>query len=248
MPETFPALSAVTIRARRLAVRDRAREASPRFQTARLEVLGDSDLYLLFSAYDDLFFRNHLSRLLTATRSHLHFEVSTRMSSAGANISQHGSGNTHRVYRVAVSAPVLAASFRTPGQAFLVNGVQCTDRLEALQLVLEHELVHLYELLTTGRSAHGPTFRRTAWDLFEHTDFRHALMTPRTHVATALDLRLGDRVSFPFAGRKLVGTLNRVTSRATVLVPDRGGVKYTDGQHYRKFYVPVNALTKVERT
>jgi hypothetical protein len=235
------------IHARRTAIRDRAREASPRLKTARLEILADSDLYLLFSAYYDLFFCNHLSRLLMATRSHLHFEASTRMSSAGANISQRGAGNTQRVYRVAVSAPVLAASFRTPGQAFLVNGVQCTDRLEALQLILEHELVHLYELLTTGRSAHGPTFRRTAWDLFGHTDVRHALMTPRTHVSTALNLRLGDRVSFPFAGRRLVGKLNRVTRRATVLVPDPGGVQYTDGQYYRKFYVPVDALTKVER-
>jgi hypothetical protein len=212
-----------------------------------LEILAGSDLYLLFSSYDALFFRNQLSRLLTVTRSHLRFEVSTRMSSAGANISLHGSGNTHHVYRVAVSAPVLATSFRTPGEAFLVNGVQCTDRLEALQLILEHELVHLYELLRTGRSAHGPMFRRTALDLFGHTDYRHALMTPSTLVAAALALRLDDPVSFTFAGRRLVGTLNRVTSRATVLVPDRGGVQYTDGQTYRKFYVPVDALTKVER-
>ena len=83
--------------------------------------------------------------------------------------------------------------------------------------------------------------------LFGHTDSRHALMTPVQHTSTALGLRRGDLVSFMFEGRTLVGKVNRVTRRATVLVPAPDGVQYQDGQKYRKFYVPVSALVKVRQ-
>jgi len=40
--------------------------------------------------------------------------------------------------------------------------------------------------------------------------------------------------------------VNRVSKRATVLVEDHQGRRYTDGKHYSKFYVPVQMLEAVE--
>jgi hypothetical protein len=38
--------------------------------------------------------------------------------------------------------------------------------------------------------------------------------------------------------------VNRVTKRATVLVEDARGVRYSDGRRYAKFYVPVGMLER----
>jgi len=40
--------------------------------------------------------------------------------------------------------------------------------------------------------------------------------------------------------------VNRITKRATVLVEDERGMRYSDGKRYAKFYVPVASLELVE--
>ena len=45
-------------------------------------------------------------------------------------------------------------------------------------------------------------------------------------------------------GSRYVGVVNRVTKRATVLVEDSRGVRYSDGRCYAKFYVPVGMLER----
>jgi len=59
---------------------------------------------------------------------------------------------------------------------------------------------------------------------------------------TPLRFRLSSRVSFVFEGTRLQGRVNRVTKRATVLVEDAAGQRYSDGRSYRKYYVPLAAL------
>ena len=53
--------------------------------------------------------------------------------------------------------------------------------------------------------------------LFGHTDFRHDLITPQ-EVAAAGGVEAGCTVRFVMSGETLVGKVNRVTKRATVLV------------------------------
>jgi len=241
----LPSLSPAMISAGRLAVRERLVRESPRLDKRDFAAISGSDLRILFEAYDDVFFQKQLTVLLESTRHSMFFEVSTRMTTAGANISRRSSGRRAGVFRIAISAPVLFSSFREPGEAFEVNGLTCTNRLQALQVLMEHELVHLYEMLQSGASGHGPSFREIARGLFGHTDYRHALMTPAKRTSTALGLRAGELVSFNFRGRRLVGTLNGVAKRATVLVSHEDGTEYSDGQKYLKFYVPLIALSKV---
>ena len=245
---TLPVLSADTIYTKRSAVRERVSRESSHFGVGDLEGLSAADLHLLFGSYDDLFFQNQLSGLLTASGSQILFDVSKRMTSAGANITRRGTKSTRRVYRIAVSAPVLFASFRRTGDTPTANGVVCTDRTMALQVLMEHEFVHLYEMLTTGKSNHGSLFKKVALDLFGHTDFRHNLVTVVQQASERLGVRLGEQVGFSFRGSRMVGKRNAVNRRATVLVPHRGGAEYKDGQKYLKFYVPVSSLQKVKRT
>ena len=59
-------------------------------------------------------------------------------------------------------------------------------------------------------------------------------------------IRAGMAVRFRFDGVEHTGIVNRISKRATVLIENREGQRYTDGKHYLKFYVPVQFLEAVE--
>jgi hypothetical protein len=56
-------------------------------------------------------------------------------------------------------------------------------------------------------------------------------------------IRTGTRVRFLFEGRGVEGRVNRITSRATVLVEDAEGQLFSDGRRYKTYYVPLPLLT-----
>jgi hypothetical protein len=43
----------------------------------------------------------------------------------------------------------------------------------------------------------------------------------------------------------LVGMVNRITRRATILVEDSRGKRFSDGRHYVKYYVPIQQLRPI---
>ncbi len=54
-------------------------------------------------------------------------------------------------------------------------------------------------------------------------------------------------VRFRIDGVERIGVVNRISKRATVLVEDNTrGVRYTNGKHYSKYYVPVQMLKAAE--
>ena len=59
------------------------------------------------------------------------------------------------------------------------------------------------------------------------------------------NLHLGDSVRFKHDGQLLVGRVNRITRRATILVPSDRGQLFCDGRRYQRFYVPLEKLQKV---
>jgi hypothetical protein len=101
-------------------------------------------------------------------------------------------------------------------------------------------------LVWTKSSCSAPRFQSIAEGLFGHTRHTHALITPRERALTEHGVRPGSRVRFRIDGAEHVGVVNRVTKRATVLVEDGRGAKYSDGKLYSKFYVPVGMLEMVE--
>ena len=113
--------------------------------------------------------------------------------------------------------------------------------------MVEHELVHLIELLIWRQSSCSASrFQGIANRFFGHTEHMHQLITPREQAFTKYGIKSGDRVSFRLDGQHYTGFVNRITKRATVLVEDSRGRRYSDGKHYTKFYVPVQMLESVE--
>ena len=78
--------------------------------------------------------------------------------------------------------------------------------------------------------------------MFGHKQSSHQLITPAEVAEKDRGIGVGSKVVFEFNGKRHTGFVNRVTKRATVLVPDRRGDRYDDGRAYLKFYVPIARL------
>jgi hypothetical protein len=116
-----------------------------------------------------------------------------------------------------------------------------------MQRVVEHEMIHLCEMLVWIQSdCSARRFQGISHRLFKHTEHRHELVTPQERAVREFDIRPGTRVEFEANGMRLCGIVNRITTRATVLVPDSAGPRYNDGHHYAKYYVPIQRLHRLD--
>jgi len=205
-----------------------------------------NDVEKLFDLYDEAFFEGVCRRTLGDTP--IDFRLSKRMTRVGGSATrwQHRSrgGRPGRIeYEIAVSTTLLFQSFQDDHRPIVMSGLECRDRLEALQRVVEHEMTHLAEMLVWVKtSCSAPRFQSIANRFFGHTEHRHQLITPREHAFTKFGVKAGDRVAFRMDGQHYIGRVNRITKRATVLVEDATGQRYSDGKRYAKFYVPVQML------
>jgi len=206
-----------------------------------------ADLEMLFAEYDDAFFGRQVKESLDTTP--LHFGLSKRMTSAGgktATYTDRRSGS--RRYEISVSTAILFGCFHDDDhRPITASGLVCRDRLDALLRVMEHELVHLIEVLLWDRSSCSQArFHSITRRFFGHTENKHQLITPRERAIVKFGIKPGMLVRFRFDGVEHTGIVNRISKRATVLVEDGRGVRYTNGKHYAKFYVPVQSLEAVE--
>lgn len=215
---------------------------SPEIDAPNFRRVSTHDLKTLFEHYDRSFFDGLLRQ--QAQHPRLTFRLSRRMTSTGGKtVVKRLRGRSELDFEIAVSTTLLFETFRDDAREVSVGGVPCRDRLDALQRILEHELVHLIEVwLWQGTSCAKPRFQGIARRLFGHEEHTHRLVTPRERATTRLGLTPGREVSFMFEGKRTRGIINRVTRRATVLVPDPEGDRYSDGKRYLKYYVPLDAL------
>jgi hypothetical protein len=224
--------------------------------------IGTRDLQLLFDLADASFFGGLLGSLIREDHARLTFRLSSRMTRVGGTTTalyERGSkpaagavgvfgGWPRARYEIAVSTVLLFNTFRHVDRPVTVGGLTCRDRLEALQRIFEHELLHLAEFLAWGRSnCSEERFHHLSRQIFGHAGVRHDLVSPRELAAVTYDIRVGDLVSFEVDGLRLDGRVNRITRRATVLVEDPGGELFSDGKRYKTYYVPLSLLRKERR-
>lgn len=214
-------------------------------RTPNFARVAPNDLSRLFDLYDEAFFSGLLRQTLAKrARGRLTFRLAPRMTRAGGKTFRLGRNGDLR-YEIAVSTRLLFLNFDDAGRSATVCGLPCADRLSALQRIMEHEMLHLTEMLLWDRSSCAAArFKGMSRDIFGHGASTHDLVTPTERAMTKYDLRPGDEVSFEFDGRPMRGMLNRVNRRATVLVESPRGRRYTNGKRYEKFYVPLGMLRK----
>jgi hypothetical protein len=225
-----------------------ALDAAPHFTSANFEAIAPADLNRLFELYDAEFFGGLLEAMLREDRAFpIDFRLSARMTNAGGKTFRRTLTRPVRIvsYEIAISTLLLFQTFHEIDRPVEVVGLICVDRLEALQRIFEHELLHLAEFLATEQSScKGPLFQTLARSIFGHKAVVHNLVTPREIAAANHAIRIGDIVAFDFEGKTHVGRVNRITRRASVLVADPTGPLFSNGGRYATFYIPLNLLRK----
>jgi hypothetical protein len=219
---------------------------SKSMENRNFQRVAKQDLERMAEAYDELFLGG---LCLPLARSYgLSFRLSSRMTRAGGKTTRTvyrptrtQPGKTH--YEIALSTSLLFQSFRKPNDMIRVCGYDCQDRLTAMQRIVEHELIHLCEMLAWIQSdCSANRFQSIARNLFGHTEHRHELITQQERAAKEFNIRAGAHVVFRFEGKTLHGIVNRITRRATILVEDARGERYSNGKRYLKYYVPIQQL------
>jgi hypothetical protein len=207
---------------------------------ANFTTIHPGDLGFLFDAYDGRFLDGLARHALNGRR--LDFGLSSRMTTSGG-VTRRIRMRTGEVrFEIVIASGLLFDGFNQTGRRATACGVECESRLDALQRIFEHELIHLTEYLCWDRSnCRAARFQEIAARIFLHRAHTHDLIT-RRELAAESGIRRGSPVSFEFDGRRLSGHVIRITKRATVLVEDPEGPRYTDGKHYKTYYVPLAAL------
>ena len=206
------------------------------------------DLERMFDLYDQTFFDGQCRDLIRGRNQTIEFRLSKRMTKAGGKTTRYQWRPQARAplatsYEIAVSTTLLFQTFGDVRRPVRVSGVPCADRLQALQRIVEHEAVHLVEMLVWRDSnCAAPRFQSITGRLFGHTDYTHDLITPGERAEKQFGIQPGDRVRFELNSVPHEGIVNRITKRATVLVEDHRGAAYSDGKRYLKFYVPLGML------
>jgi len=212
------------------------------------------DLEFLFDQYDTAFFSGLLRKLLESEKGGtLNFTLSKRMTKAGGKTKffkkQTKIGNKlheEPIYEISIAITLLFHTFSDINRNITINGIVCNDRLEALQRIFEHEVIHLVELLVWRKSScSAPHFKTLVKSIFAHTETTHQLVTQQERAIVKYGINIGDKVEFQYKNAKYIGIVNRITKRATVLVEHEDGRLYSDKKRYVKFYIPLSMLKKV---
>jgi hypothetical protein len=212
--------------------------------------IGTYDLIRMFDYYDSVLLGGRVRDTVNAQGSTLKFDLSRRLTRSG--------GHTKRTrpitarpfdpakYEIAVSVPVLFSTFQDVDRPIKACGRLCFNRFEALQRIMEHEILHLAEMLAWDVSnCTARRYKSIAINTFGHTESHHQLITPAERASINFGVKPGAKVCFIYEGRRIVGVVNSIRSRATVLVPSPGGTLYSDGYRYEKYYVSVEQLKPV---
>jgi hypothetical protein len=231
-------------------IRDEFIRTTPHLEPGSVLGATGYDLVKLFALYDEHSFRGHFARRFAEQGCGApQLMFSGRLTaSAGRTVKLTWREPTapdappRTAYRIEVSVPLVLESFREGAREVHVGGIVCKDRLDVVQRIVEHELVHLLELLAWDTSdCSGPNFLWFASRLFGHAVPGHGLMTRREQ-ACASGLHAGDRVAFEHDGVRRVGRIDSIRRRATVLVEEP--CPGSGAPHVRKFYVPLGMLQR----
>lgn len=219
-------------------------EKSRNIKNETISALSAADLEILFRLYDEIFFESWFKQNY---KGKLKFSVSRQMTRSAGLTRCPRNINSIRPEELVIEVKIGIDFFFHYGLiegSGMVGGIDTGSSLEALQLVLEHELCHVIEFILFGRSScKGERFRTMAGNLFGHTESCHKLPTHRQIAVEKLGVNIGDTVSFTFEGKKHTGVLYNLKKRAVVMVRDKNGMLADkQGKRYSKYYVPINLI------
>lgn len=169
------------------------------------ETPGELSQHLLqemFRLYDWLFFNEQISRAAAEKKHTFHVEVSSKMTkTAGICKYRPGgspSGSQECTITIGISKPIYDQLFAKGEKNHRMGGLLCVDKLDCIQKIFEHELVHALinifcndvmirapgpertgdksPVRRKGFVYHPQIFKDIVHSQFGHTEFRHDLL------------------------------------------------------------------------
>jgi len=239
------------IEKKRIAIAKRFIGSVKHIKSSQLEQLKDSDLQRLAMLYDEVFFDNCLKHY-----SHIEhkYYFSKKLKKSGGltriSIEQSNQTKEKRIKTIEIRINVnMVFDYKFTNEDRYACGILVESSLEALMVILEHELCHVIEFIAYGKSEDkGKVFQKLTHSLFGHKEFTHSLMTETEKNIRMYTVMVGDTVKLSLNGRLGSGIVQKIEhQRATVLVYDPDGryVIEQNGRRCSKYVVPVKGLIKV---
>ena len=174
----------------------------------------------MLSLYDEHFFENSLMATFRANKCCLIVCMENRCTRTGGKCWYKG-----KTFTIKISSKVFKKSFENMQRDKRSVGHQlCSDILECLMMIFEHELVHAvlgcncieleykdttdkefgtYSGKTNPKTGHSKTFMSILYNRFVHTDFKHNIYgtqkgSNNQKLYTQSDLKKGDKVYVRF--------------------------------------------------
>ncbi|MPM45165.1 hypothetical protein SDC9_91851 [bioreactor metagenome] len=205
--------------------------------------LSDSFIEKLFYLYDDSFFRGQLGKFIG---DKIKFSISKRMTSAGGKTIYSKTVQGFN-YEIRISLPVLNNFYLTNSEK-RVSGLVVLDPIEALMIIMEHEICHVIEFNNYGQSnCKAYRFKKISREIFNHKGIYHEIPSRKSlsKENKSINISVGDKVKFSYKDKTYEGLVFNITKRATVMVLDsKGQYKDKKGNRYGKWYVPLSNLRK----
>lgn len=235
-----------TINEKRNLVKKIFYERSKSIKTSDFTEMKDSDIFLLYSIYDEIFLESWFKKNF---KGKLTFKFSKQLSrSAGNTKTKKNIGELKDEdieFEIKISVNHLL-NFDKIDRNKSVGGIEAKSKLDCLMLVFEHELCHVIEFLLYKKSdCSKQVFKDIIFNLFGQHETTHKLVSVREANFQEYGLLIGDNVSFDYNGVETYGIITKINKRATVMSPNDYG-RYVDkkGQHYTKYNVPLSDLSK----
>jgi hypothetical protein len=194
--------------------------------TAHFTSLTPKMLEHLFKLYDRYFFNRKISKLIDGDkRCSLKFIVNKKdkkTTTAGIAEMEWDNRSCNMVMKFPQSL-YLKIFNKDINERYRVNGVMCSDRLQCLQYVFEHELTHLlmymYEWYNKVEiPVHGDEYKSLVKKLFGHTKIKHSLLAGDARLELKdSEIKLGKRVSFKQDTKLLKGEIVELKGDKTIV-------------------------------
>ena len=113
--------------------------------------IDEDDLHSLFYLYDSVFFANRINNYMNSNNYLFNLTASNRLKSYSGLFKVRIYRNTTK-FSIEIAVKLINKQFKTDKSPVYVGGLECMDRIELLQRVLEHEISHLIEYIFFGET------------------------------------------------------------------------------------------------
>ena len=168
------------------------------FGEGNIKELNAKQVESLLFIYDEIFFDNLIKKTLAEGKFTLDFKINGGVKkTSAACVRRVGESNT-----VDMNWTVFEPLFNEEKEIHKANGIECEDRLGCMQLVLEHEMIHLVRNLVdpnvckggTIYGSHGALFKTLVRGYFGHTEMRHSLGRNVLDEYSKEDFKVGEKI------------------------------------------------------